>query len=166
MVMHFVVSVVPASVVVLGVDAIDCVLIRVIRVDEGVLGPIADHHHDPGEEKRDQKDEQGSLPVHEPEADAEQVIAHFPVRETHVKFFSFAGEEILKGVHQSEHQKSSNVFQESGKAVALIAHGGTGIVFVIVLHVVHAHVVHEVGFRGMAKKGANRPDHVMIKPGI
>lgn len=45
-VMHFVVSIVPAGVIVLGVDAVYGILVRIIGVDEGMLRPISDHHHD------------------------------------------------------------------------------------------------------------------------
>jgi hypothetical protein len=49
------IAVVPTGVIVFGVDAIDGILIRIAGIDEGVLRPVADHHHDTGKEKWDEK---------------------------------------------------------------------------------------------------------------
>ncbi|MEN9497839.1 MAG: hypothetical protein RL750_738, partial [Bacteroidota bacterium] len=52
---HFVVPIVPAGVIVFGIDAIDRVFIRIVGIDERVLRPIAEHHHDPGKQEGDQE---------------------------------------------------------------------------------------------------------------
>jgi len=107
---HFMVSIVPASVVVFCVDAIDRIFIRVARVDERVLRPIAEHHHDPGKQEGDQEHKKGRLPIHEPQSDAKQVVAELTECESHVKLLPLSAEKVFKGIDHSKRQKPANIF--------------------------------------------------------
>ena len=61
-----VVTIVPALVIILCIDTGDTVFIGIVRVagtDERVLGPITEHHNDPGNHKWQDKYYQGSREV-------------------------------------------------------------------------------------------------------
>jgi hypothetical protein len=107
---HFVVSIVPAGVIVFGIDAIDRVFIRIVGIDERMLRPISEHHHNAGKKEGDQEYEKGGLPIHKPQSDAKQVVADLTECESHVKLLPLSAEKVFKGIDHSKRQKPANIF--------------------------------------------------------
>jgi hypothetical protein len=62
-VMNGMVTVVPAGVIVFCIDTIDRVVLRVLHVNESVLRPVTNHHHEAGEYKGNDKDQQRGLEI-------------------------------------------------------------------------------------------------------
>lgn len=88
------VAVVPAFMIVLGIDAGDAVperVARIGRVDKGVLRPVAHHGDQPVEEEWDDEYHQRSRPVDKAHAytkqDKEQLAAYGTIKQT-LPFFA------------------------------------------------------------------------------
>lgn len=162
-VMYKVIPVVPAGFVVRGIDAVDRVIFRKIGVYERVLGPVAQHHHNTGKYKGDDKNKQGDRPVVPCHQRAENIKGDLARRKTHVEFFSIAAKEIKKGIAKSQHQKTEHVLHKTQQTIALVAQSAAGILFHIVLNMVHSHMMGKIGFGGMAKKRTYYPNDPVLQ---
>ncbi len=107
------IAIIPAHLVVFGVDAIDRIVFEVIKIHKSVLCPVAQHHHHTGKNKGDDENKQSGLQVDKAHGNAENVKGHFSRSQPHVKLFPFSAEEIHKGVGEAQYEEAAYIGQEA-----------------------------------------------------
>jgi hypothetical protein len=103
--MDSVVTIIPADLVVTGVDTIDRagkIVFRVFFIDKRMLSPIAQHHHHSCENKRYNENEKSSLEIYEAHSHAKYIECYFTISKPQIKFFSFLIKEIHKRVPETQ----------------------------------------------------------------
>src|SRR5690606_40801956 len=108
-VMHGMITIIPASVVIDSIDAIDGtgeIILRIFLVDEGMLRPVSKHHHDSCKHKRNDEYPKCCLQIHETHSYAKKVKRHLAISESHIKFLALA---IRSEEHTSELQSRENL---------------------------------------------------------
>ena len=108
-----VVAIIPAGLVVFGIDAIDGIVFQVAEINKSVLGPVAKHHHDSGENKGDDENEKGGMKIHKTHTDAKEIERHFTHGEAHIEFLPLAAEEIHKGITETKDEEAAHIGQET-----------------------------------------------------
>ena len=131
-----------------------------------MLCPVAQHHYNTGKDKWDYENEKGGLKVYKRHTHAEKIKRYFSVRQTHIQFFPFPGKQIDESIPEAQQKKTAHIFQKIREAVSFIFHRAAGIIFLVILHMMHGHVMYKICFRGVAKKRTNKPDDIIIYPGI
>lgn len=164
-VMADVVTIVPAFVVVLGIDAGDAVLVGVagvFRANEGMLRPVAEHHHNARYHKRNDEHYQRGRPVYKAHAHAEGHKEKLPAHGAHQQLFAFLAHKIAGQVVDAGKEEAAQVRAKSADRVPLKAHGAAFVFRQVVFRVVHADVVTVVSFRRLAKERPQYPGKVMV----
>ena len=68
--MYRMIPIIPANPVVFCVDAVDGILFGIVGINEGMLGPVAKHHHHTGKQKRNNKNKKSRLEIDKTHSDA------------------------------------------------------------------------------------------------
>ena len=132
-----------------------------------MLRPIAQHHYNTGKHKRNDKDEKCCFEIdktHTQQQEIKRQIRHNVSRR--YIFFRLRLNRYMNVSRKPRKKKSRYISHEVAETVPLVGKGAAGIVFHIILYMVHGHVVNKIRFRGMPEKRANDPDDPIVNPGI
>jgi len=166
-VMDDVISIVPANLVVACVNAVDGVRVKIVGVlpvYERMLCPVSKHHHQTGEDQRNDEDNERCLQVHKAHSNAEGDVNVFSDCESRVQFLALAIVQVEDRILYSYKHELEKVSYEMKSAVTLITHCAAGIIFKIVFYMVHSHVVTEISFGSVAEQGTDNPRDVAMYP--
>lgn len=164
-VMADVIAIVPALVVVLGIDTGDAVFIRVARVfcaHERMLRPVAQHHHDAGNHEGDDKHDQRGRPVDEAHPHTERYEQELAPHGTHQQLLPFLPHEITGQVVYAGKEETTQVSAETAQRIALETHGAALVFGQVVLRVVHADMMAIIRFRRLPEQRPDHPRQVMV----
>jgi hypothetical protein len=99
------VSIIPAILIVDVVDAVKHAAkmsIRIGFINKGVLCPIAHHHNKPGIDHWHDKQHKGGFEIDKTHEYTKRIKGELSRAESNIDFFSFAMEQIHKGVNYAE----------------------------------------------------------------
>lgn len=164
-VMADVVAIVPAFVVVLGIDAGNAVLVGiagVFRANKGMLRPVAQHHHNARYYKGNNEHYQRGRPVYKAHAHAEGHKEKFPAHGAHQQLFAFLAHKIAGQVINAGKEEAAQVCAKPADGVPLKAHGAAFVFRQVIFRVMHANMVTVVSFRRLAKERAQYPGKVVV----
>src|SRR5690606_5328415 len=128
-VMDDVISIVPANLVVACVNAVDGVRVKIVGVlpvYERMLCPVSKHHHQTGEDQRNDEDNERCLQVHKAHSNAEGDVNVFSDCESRVQFLALAIVQVEDRILYSYKHELEKVSYEMKSAVALITHCAAG----------------------------------------
>jgi hypothetical protein len=166
-VMDQVIPVVPAFVIVIRVEAVVSIGIYVVRIigrRECMLCPIAQHHNQPANYKWENEDHQRCLQIDETQNGDYNIIGDFSPGKGNIILRPAAFEEVPKQLRKSNGEKPEKVSQEIPQIIPLIVKCAAFVIGIVVFYMVHANVVTDIAFGGMAKKRRHKPGDIVIKP--
>jgi hypothetical protein len=145
-----VITIIPALMVIPGIDYRNTVFIgigRVLLTNECMLGPVSHHSYHTENEKRYNKNYQGRLPVYEAHSGAEEEKKQFATDIPIKQFISMPAMKIIWQFNNTQKKKGPEIFYKINKRVPLIRHRRTLISFQVIFRMVHSNMVQKISFR-------------------
>ena len=162
-----VIAIVPATFIVFYINAIDTVFVKVIRlfrVDKGMLSPVAHHSEEPENEKRNDEGYERCLEVDNRQDNNKNKEAAFADHQPPFESMALFMAEVLINIKGAPIEEPPVVRHKRPEAVALILHRAASVFLHIVFCMVHSNVMYKVSFRRVPEKGRQYPGQVIVHP--
>lgn len=144
-------------------DARSVVRVWLLIVDKGVLAPIAHHHTQTHQDKGDQKDANGCLPVVLEGRVQQHVAAQLPEEGLGGESVPLARDKVERQLGPDQHDEAADVVQKVPERVPLVAHGGGQISGAVALDVVVLDVVVKVGIPRVSHERVEQVGERVVK---